>query len=521
MDAVTPFPFGRREWVIMLLVAMALAGIATLWGPIAAPLVDPFHEGEYLSTRMLLEPGLRAPLMIHGAMDYVPANLAALIFGSDHLIAGTRLLNLIFAQLAAFCFIGALVTLARNRGEAVVLMLIALLVLFWVDARAQTVVTLQQGSPATRDLPLMAGLWALLAASAATGARANRLAMLAGLIAGIGWAWAYNRGVILLAAIPVFALGAHFAGKSRRHLLWLGSGLIAGLAINALAEGGVWFQHFRNALYWQQHQSVWSGPVPLSLTARNLPFYAFGAVIGLAGLRAIWLAWRSADRRAGLPVLLVLGLAAGGNYLAMFNRPDPPHLMFALPWLTLLGAAAWQALSPPPTADTWRGVFKRHAALLAVMAATLIVDVSAATGTGTTRPVLQGLGRNAITLLHGLPRDAVLVDPKIARAATALASGGHRCTYVFDNSGAFYFLSGLRPCSPIMLPIYATPGNEAQVIADLERNAPPLVIGRSTYWTDHIDDRSVAERTPMINQWFEKHYRIEQTIDGIEMRRRR
>lgn len=72
-----------------------------------------------------------------------------------------------------------------------------------------------------------------------------------------------------------------------------------------------------------------------------------------------------------------------------------------------------------------------------------------------------------------------------------------------------------------MLPIYATAGNEMQVIADLEREAPPLVVGRSGYWTDHIDGRSVVQRTPILNRWFEDHYVTVQTIEGIEVRRLR
>lgn len=257
------------------------------------------------------------------------------------------------------------------------------------------------------------------------------------------------------------------------------------------------------------------------MIARNLPFYAFGAAIGLGGGWAVLSCWRDANRRALLPALLVLGLAAGGNYLAMFNRPDPPHLMFALPWLTLLAVATWLTLSTAAELGTWAGVLRKHAALLAVMAGALIVDASALTGSGTTRPVLQGLGRNLLTLARGLPRDAAIIDPKIAKVAAALVAGGSRCTYAFDNSGAFYYLSGLKSCSSIMLPIYATAGNEMQVIADLEREAPPLVVGRSGYWTDHIDDRSVVQRTPILNRWFEDHYVTVQTIEGIEVRRLR
>ena len=521
MTRTTANSLTGREWAILLSIAFVLAGFATLWGPITTPLVDPFHEGEYLSTRMLLIPDMPAPLLIHGSMDYVPANLAALLFGSGHLIAGTRFVNLVFAQLAAFAFFGSLLTLARNRGESLAVMLIGMVILFWINERSQTIVLLQQGSPATRDFPLMAALWALLAAASSAGTKSDRLAGLGALIAGCGWAWAYSRGVIMLAAVPTYALGAFLTGKPRHHQIWLFGGLGLGLAFNALLEPDMWLQHFRNALYWQHNKSIWSGPVLLSLIVRNMPFYLMGAVVGAAGAWALLGCFRDRERRGSVTALLVLGLVAAGNYFAMFNRPDPPYLMFAVPWLALLMVAAWLALSPAAVSDSWRGVVFKQAPLLAVIGAVLIVDVSAMTGSGTTRPVLQGLGRNLVTLVRGLPHDGAILDPRAAKVAAALAAGGSRCTYVFDNSGAFYYLSGLRSCSSIMLPIYANAGNEAQIIADLERSAPPLVVGRSNYWTDHIDDRSVAERTPTLNRWFEDHYAVEQIIDGIELRRLR
>ena len=511
----------RMEWAVLLAVAVALAGLFSFWGPITTQLIDPFHEGEYLSTRMLFAPGMSAPLLIHGSMDYVPADLARLLFGADRMVAGTRLVNLAFTALACFAMLGTLLAIARTRGERLAALLLGAAVLFWINARALTVVLLQQGSPGVRDLPLLIVLWTLVAATRSASPWRERLMGLGALIAALGWSWAYNRGVFALALIPAIALATMLSGEPRRLLVWLGCGFVLGLALGLALEPGMWLQHFRNALYWQQNADVWHVPTPLSITVRNLPFYTLAlAVLGGAAW-AMWACWRNYGRRGELPALTALGLAAGGNFLTMFNYPDPVHLMFTVPYFALLGFAAWVACVPDRLYPSWRQVLRGQAGLLTGIAAVLIVDFSGLTGTGTIRPVVQGLGRNLIGLVHGLPRDEQIVEPRAAKVAAVLRASGANCTYVFDNSGAFYHLSGLPSCSSIMLPVYVTARGEAQIIADLERRAPPIVVGRSSYWTDHINDRSVAERTPGLNRWFEQHYVVAEVIDGIEIRRRK
>lgn len=514
-----------RTNAILLMIAFALAGWATLWGPIATPLVDPFHEGEYLSTSMLFSPGMEAPLLIHGVMDYLPATFAEALFGASHLIAGTRFINLLMAQLACFAFIGCLLALGRNRTHNLAALLIAFAVLFWINARAQTIVMLQQGSPSVRDLPLMVMLWVLVLAARGEGKRSDWLAGLTALLAGLCWAWSYNRGILMLAAVPAYAVGAWWDGRTRRHLGWLAGGLAAGLVVHFALEPRMWTQHFANALYWSRNQDVWSGPIPLSLTLRNMPFYLLGAAAIALGAWAALKGWLSRGKGMAMAVLLPLGLVALGSYVSIFNRPDPPHLMFAVPALVLLAFAAWTGLTtddadPRPVAG-WCTTLRNHAALLAGLLAILIVDLSAQTGSGTTRPVLQGLGRNMIALAKGLPEDTTTLEPRARKVVEALRAAGGDCTYVFDNSGAFYRLSNLKPCSSIMLPIYATRANETVIIADLERTRPPLVVGRSDYWTDSIDDKGLDERTPQLAAWLRRNYSLQTRIDGIELLQRK
>jgi hypothetical protein len=72
-----------------------------------------------------------------------------------------------------------------------------------------------------------------------------------------------------------------------------------------------------------------------------------------------------------------------------------------------------------------------------------------------------------------------------------------------------------------MLPIYATRANEAMIIADLERTRPPLVVGRSDYWTDSIEDQGLDERTPQLAAWLRRNYLLQTRIDGIELLQRK
>src|SRR5690349_20952941 len=80
--------------------ALAFAGVvvlAVLQMPLATPVTDLFHEGEYLGSA---GPLAAAPagfrLLTHGWLDIMPAWIAGLLMPADRLIVGTRLVNGLF-----------------------------------------------------------------------------------------------------------------------------------------------------------------------------------------------------------------------------------------------------------------------------------------------------------------------------------------------------------------------------------------------------------------------------------------
>jgi hypothetical protein len=90
----------------------AIAGFFAFSTNISHPILDSlylFHEGEYVgllwNMRSFYNGEISFPLLIHGAMDYIPAIVASFIYGDDHVIVGTRAINTIAVWISWLLFL--------------------------------------------------------------------------------------------------------------------------------------------------------------------------------------------------------------------------------------------------------------------------------------------------------------------------------------------------------------------------------------------------------------------------------
>lgn len=496
-----------------LLVAAILAVFTCGHAFIGSELADAFHEGEYLATRQLFGAGA-APLLIHGYMDYVPALIAEAVFGSSRLIAGTRLLNIIFGSLAGFAFLGCLLQLARGRSEMSGALLIGGVLLFSIHLSVGDVIGLHQSSPAIRDVFLLFELW-YLTASRPLDRRTDIFGAAAGLVSALGWFWAYNRGIAGIAALVAYGSLTLFVTRRWRPACWLGAGFAVGILACFAAEPAMFAQHVANMLYWQRNGDIWHIALSPMEVGRSAPLVLAGGAILALGAITLWRCSMDPERRHLAPRIGALLVAALLTYIAAFNRADVPHLIFFVPWMVLLAFACWCALTPEPPLSSWRTILRERFALHAALVGLLILNFS--TSAHGTRAATLGIARNVLALIRGLPRDEEIAQDRLQLAANALRAGGSRCTYVFDSSAVLYHLSGFRPCSSIMIPHYIADENELRVIADLEAANPLLVIGRSNLPNNWLDGVSIAQRLPRLNHWLMRNYRFYRSVDGIEI----
>jgi hypothetical protein len=116
-----------------------------------------------------------------------------------------------------------------------------------------------------------------------------------------------------------------------------------------------------------------------------------------------------------------------------------------------------------------------------------------------------------------LPSDAALVGPDVSAVAILLHRTDPACTYALNNAAGLSELSGRKPCSTMMMPAYASGDGEVQLIADLARTRPPVVV---SHRGDGIAilGRTLDARNPRLAAWVDANYPVAFRIGNIEFR---
>lgn len=508
----TPLPSRRLppEWLVLVIAAL-VAVVTSLHAPLAAPLTDAFQEGEYLSTYLQFAPGLAPPLLIHGTIDYWPARAALALVGPDHLLVAVRLANALLGAAASLLLLAALRAIPVSRMGKLFATALGCAFLLLVNGRIVGVVELQQGAPAIRDLALLAEIYLLLRAERASPRAAGLLVALAGFVAGLGLFWAYNRGIVGIVALGAWMIGAQARGWHPKAIAMPLQGLCIGLAISLAAEPQMAAQHLTNILYWQQNQAIWAKrPDYLPEIVTALAFAAATLALFAAAATGLLRVWRKGLNANGIASLLMLGAVTLLLVYGTLNRLDSAHIRFAYPYQLLL-ALRLTMLWPPPRIPALGGPRRVLVAGLAIWLLVFVNPVQLA----------SGVAANAALLARKLPTDRALATPQLAATADALHTGKGACTYAFDNGGAIYHLAGLPPCSATLVPVYAAPERQFQIIAELAARRPPLVIGGSDAWYAAIDGKELAQRTPALHRGLTEAYEPDRRIGGTEIWRLR
>jgi hypothetical protein len=510
------FGAGDARIVHVLFVAF-LALVTTFHMPLDTPSIDPFHEGEYLIYGTLTGDSLldAPPVFIHGGINHIPPRIAAAACPKGHQIVCVRAINSVFIALTAAAYLGVLLLVTGvGTWRAFITGLPAMVTLIVYNGGAENIVRLQQGAPSIRELFIVMMLIciALLSRHAGHFTRWGRLSIVAllGAFAGLGLFWAYNRG---LAAVILAAGGAGafaVAWRDWRPLFWVVAGGVLGLAVaSAMNLYGAFGGNVSNVLYWMKNDRIFWLPRDINMLLNVVP----GAIVVTGLLVAGGLvAWRQAGRgqlvEAILPAALI-GLIAL-YAVQIYARPDDVHISWVLWPAALLASDAIRELAEHPARPA-RPVSILIAAM--VMSSALALYNIGAVASIPKRWV-NGTLANFVALGAPLPADHDLVSSGLREATDLLRARAPSCTYSFSNDGLFYAVSGVPPCSRFAYPVYVSPGYQTAIIAELDRNHPPIVLRQSEGWWNSIDGLGLEQRTQALAQWITTHYPYRMTLDG-------
>jgi len=494
--------------------------------------LDPLHESEILG----LAPYARAardfpkPVLVHGlGVDYAPARMGSMVAPKGSGVAVTRVFVRVLSSAAVVALLLAALAIYRERADAMrIPEPVSRVLEYWVVGCWLVAVV---GLTAVNGRHLFFWLQiALLFAGARSMRRAtnpvSRSAVFAGMGALVPVAIVYNYGFGVAGAgvtgIGILLLVWGYRMRFSRELLTVAGAMMASTAILAVLLGRAQLSAVvHDVVYWSAAARLVSFQPATGTTVGTpqmlLMIVALCALL-LSVSGALWCFWRSGARFDEVFAGGVLLAVAATEMRPYLDRSDIWHLRSILPsflliciylCLPVLARAGLAVLSP---------LLPEHAERLkwAALAVFAVLGISAV------NPVV-GFYHIGETLLAGRISDRRIVPADKIAAAQALEPDlkGQKCFYALSNSAVWYYLVDLPSCSSFYQPHFArTPEAQAQVVADLQRYRPRIILA-----VDRgdvlIDDLPVSSTCPTVWKYIQTAYTPYRTVSGRDFYRLR
>jgi hypothetical protein len=492
--------------------------------------VDLFHRGESLgpaSDYLRGELPYRDVFVLHGLLEdgMLDAWLMG-IFGRSAEVAVVRAAVLAAATIPALWILG--------------------LVIFQSFPLAMLVVVLGYATfvENPRALPEILAAAALVAALRR---RSGWMAALTGALGGVALFLSFDIGLYTLGgsalAFAVMTIWQARSGEKRRlgvlPLAWIG-GVAAGIApfCIGLAAAGVFGDFLRVSFIDVPRfiDPVWSLPFPdygaqfkNEFSLRKLLGFLLGEgvrfilnpiVIAAAIGVLIHRFYRRTVGHLELGLLAVTSLALVTQRSAL-GRADFPHQYFSAflisPILVILGTMLFRS-----AARHWQEGRSSERVVLV----TLALVLGSIIGATLWIPDLVELRLRWLTSyrarLAGAEPEAHVLETRERISAVnreiRLLSGGDEPIFDFSNQPALYFYADRRnPTRFYQVPIISPPRFQAEVIRDLERSRPAVVLRGSPTGFDRFDGIRNEVRAQAVAAWIDANYEFRRTVRGLEL----
>jgi hypothetical protein len=491
-------------------------------------IVDPFHQGEFFATlpsMLHAQPGQHA-FTIHGALDFLPAWIATHFSSLNN--------NFLYTQFAyAVC----------NLGAALLLYLIAAL---FVEKGSKyemlillTVAAVSSQLVGYRDLFLLLSIYLFLLCL-----RSHRSsdffikATLLGVAAAFNIFWSYDRGITGFGSVGFGVFLASFIHRRFIYaiVVFIGTFLVLSLMTEVFSLS----DYLRNLDFLLSTSSQWS--------YRNARFLIQSALLTVPTVFAYYALFRSFPKpfrfSPSIAVIGMLSVLILVLYKVATNRADFIHVpmgmwapllsfLFAYDQLRKSGLKAdfvlfkkWIAVlivgsmlllgligkNPMPFFAALLGLvlisnhrkFLGYSALMALSA--LLV---AFTLYKSPVPNVLANGYKWLPNMTAPPQNDLLVSEGAQWAANQIKASGSQCVFDLSNNGIINGVTGLPACTKYIYPVYATRVYEQDMISDLKKSDPSVVIYSTTFWSFNINDISMHDKFPELKKYLDEKYPYE------------
>jgi len=466
-----------------------------------------FHEGEYVGLlwhmRSFQNGAVEFPLLIHGAMDYLPAMLASLVYGDEHIIVGTRLVNTFITWGCWVMFLDLCYIFTSRASQRALWIGIAILVLFLVTPKlGSQAIAVQQSFLGVRDLFLVAAVWSIAQQSRSTKAfRSHAFLALAGVSTVIALFWSYDRGIISVAFLGTVFLGLVL---DRKYAGLLTMGLAVGFSTLLLDQAGPLgslSENMRNIAYWIGNGKEISGTNIFAdwVTLITIMLLLVFCVVAATGIFA-----RKFDRNQK-DLFLILGVLVVQVLLlkTVMTRPAMPRLSWAI-WPSILmmihcasrmNLTQFRLTSDAANSPSGYGPYAYKGFAVVFLLMTFFMS-----------PLLLSYGSFVKNVF--MPKfDQEMVPAEINMLSRALRGHGDQCVFGWTNEGVVALLLKQRFCTRFPYAVYVARGEEAAYLGQLQADPPDaIVVSVSGVTMLDIGSGPMKSRLPGVNAFIQDNY---------------
>ncbi|MFC6477947.1 hypothetical protein ACFQDN_17645 [Pseudomonas asuensis] len=107
------------------------------------------------------------------------------------------------------------------------------------------------------------------------------------------------------------------------------------------------------------------------------------------------------------------------------------------------------------------------------------------------------------------PQNDLLVSEGARWAASQIKESGSQCVFDLSNNGIINGVTGLPACTKYIYPVYATRVYEQDMISDLKKSDPSVVVYSTTFWSFNINDISMHDKFPELKKYLDEKYPYE------------
>lgn len=511
--------FENKRYVIFC----AIAGIIAFSTQLSNLISDSdslFHEGEYVgllvSMRAFYAGKAVFPLLIHGAMDYIPSTIASFLYGDGRVIVGTRLINTIIIWVCWVLFLDLCYFMISKKNQRVIWMGIVLVIFCIITPKLNSqALIVQQAFIGTRDLFIITTVWCFAQYTNSIKMIRDYLFITIGTVSAvIAFFWSYDRGVMALAFLGIILVGIMINKKVLEAVLLIIAACLSLLVLDYLQIFGSLIDTVHNVIYWARNSAEIFG---INIGSNSLPFMTMTLVFLFCAATTL-LAFAEIRYSDGMKVFLITGILAIQILLikTVMNRPGMPRLSWAV-WPSILMMLYFASRRFVVKYQTSYSIFYDSTASpiapsgLAYKVNVTILLMALFSISPSFFPI-SWYGSFIKNILE--PKfDREIVSAEVNNLSYTLRKFNDPCVLGWNNEGVVALLTKKSFCTQYPYAIYVSKDEESNYLQQLMNASPSAIVfdvtGPSMM---DIDKRSMSSRLPNVNRFIQNNYPYKQQV---------